>query len=184
VALLDELFGAEAAELAARLGLPDPGEVLQLVRADLRSPRAHGAGRWFDAFAVVALGRHVASFEGQLAMALEATGRDRVGPPLHLDDPSDLRPAFAEAVDLRLAGADPGELSARIHATFAAAGRALLEAARHETGARWVALAGGCFQSERLVGLLADDNTLRAARVPPNDGGLSLGQAWVAGRTR
>jgi hydrogenase maturation protein HypF len=49
-----------------------------------------------------------------------------------------------------------------------------------------VVLSGGCFQNALLVdgleGALGDDFTvLRARAVPPGDGGLALGQAWVAG---
>jgi hydrogenase maturation protein HypF len=62
---------------------------------------------------------------------------------------------------------------------------------RDQTGLATVALSGGCFQSRLLTRLTADRlrreglEVLLHARVPPNDGGIALGQAAVAAwRTR
>ena len=57
-------------------------------------------------------------------------------------------------------------------------------AVRHSDGT--VALAGGCFQNRMLLGRLLDELRLRGIvpltswTVPVNDGGLAVGQAWVA----
>ena len=79
---------------------------------------------------------------------------------------------------------DPARVAARFHATLCA--MVVDVVARHR--ARTVALGGGCFQNRRL--LEAVDAALRErgvqvlapACVPPSDGGLALGQAWVATR--
>ncbi|MGZ4651189.1 MAG: Kae1-like domain-containing protein, partial [Kineosporiaceae bacterium] len=62
--------------------------------------------------------------------------------------------------------------------------------AREELGPRTVVLGGGVFQNVLLLSaavraLRADGHqVLRPRRLPPNDGGLALGQALVAARGR
>jgi hydrogenase maturation protein HypF len=70
------------------------------------------------------------------------------------------------------------------HATLAAA---LADwAARSAAGLDCIALAGGCFANRMLASRVRTDfearglRVLEAAQVPPGDGGLALGQAWVA----
>ena len=99
----------------------------------------------------------------------------------------DLRPVVrAVAADVRRRRPAP-EIAARYHATLA---RAILEGCRTVRASRphlrTVALSGGCFQSriltEGAARLLAADGfeVMLHRRVPPNDGGLALGQAAVA----
>jgi hydrogenase maturation protein HypF len=82
----------------------------------------------------------------------------------------------------RRRGVSAAIISARFHAAMAEA--CLLVAA--EVGERTVALSGGCFQNRILLRITVDK--LRAAgfdvllhrQVPPNDGGIGLGQIAVA----
>jgi hydrogenase maturation protein HypF len=100
-------------------------------------------------------------------------------PPLLVD----WQPALQSALtDLQI-GTGTGAISAAFHAGLAAV---IVEIARR-VGERCVVLSGGCFQNARLIE--AAVAALRAAghqpvwhqRVPPNDGGLALGQAvWAA----
>ena len=95
----------------------------------------------------------------------------------------DWQPALRSALTDLQSGTPVGAISAAFHAGLAAA---IAGIARH-VGERCVVLSGGCFQNVRLTeGAVA---ALRAAghqpvwhqRVPPNDGGLALGQAvWAA----
>ena len=92
------------------------------------------------------------------------------------------RRLFSELARRHRAGEPAWLLSAVFHNSVAEA----VTRACVRTGLRIAALSGGCFQNRRLLEGCA--GRLRAAglevltneRVPPNDGGLSLGQAWVA----
>jgi hydrogenase maturation protein HypF len=82
-------------------------------------------------------------------------------------------------------GRAAGTVSARFHAALAAAGAALVRDAAGRTGKLPVVLTGGCFQNARLAeGILAalgsDFRVYLHGRVPPGDGGIALGQAFVA----
>jgi hydrogenase maturation protein HypF len=92
----------------------------------------------------------------------------------------------AAAEDL-LAGAGPAVIAARFHRGVAAAIVEVCTALRETSGLGTVALSGGVFQNVLLLGHVVDRleesgfRVLTHARVPPNDGGISLGQAAVAG---
>ena len=87
-----------------------------------------------------------------------------------------------------LAGQEPSAVSAAFHRWVADVAVAVSERAREATGLAAVAVSGGVFQNRRLVELLVPDleqagfDVLRHRQVPPNDGGISLGQA-ATGRT-
>jgi hydrogenase maturation protein HypF len=92
----------------------------------------------------------------------------------------------AAAEDL-LAGVAPAVIAARFHRGVAAAIVEVCTALRERSGLTTVALSGGVFQNLLLLGQVVDGleeagfRVLTHARVPPNDGGISLGQAAVAG---
>lgn len=167
----------------------DPALVAAVGRqlaANVNTPFARGMGRRFDAIASLALGRPRATFEGELAIALEGAARGDGEPypwrvatdvvPWEVDD----RPALASAVD-DLAGGEPvARVAARFHATVIAATATLIDALA--APGEPVALAGGCFVNARLAdGLLARCAAARLpAAIPPGDGGLAFGQAIVA----
>jgi hydrogenase maturation protein HypF len=101
---------------------------------------------------------------------------------------SDLVRAVVEDLD---AGVARPLVAARFHNGLAAATVAACRDVREATGLETVALSGGVFQNllllDRVVAGLESDGfrVLVHSRVPPNDGGISLGQAAVAGaRTR
>ena len=200
------LVGGEAAIRApwrlAAAALRDAGESLDLLRdvapaerarvaallaTDL-PPRAHGAGRWFDAVAaLLGLGGAI-SYDGQAAAQLEAVAGPADAAPFELalsttwPGELDLRPAIRELVRELRRGTAAAVLAARFHATMA---RAIVLACRR-AGRSTVVLTGGCFQNRRLLagavaGLTADGfEVLTHQQVPPNDGGLALGQAAIA----
>lgn len=164
-----------------------PLEALRRMHAHQLGVPSHGAGRWFDAVAALCGLRHEVSYEGQAAAELEAIAVTRAAPyPFALTDgvpfEVDLRPTIrALAADLR-EGAPRSLVASRFHETIA---HVIRDGCRR-AGARTVALSGGCFQNRRLTlrtaELLATDavEVLTHRRVPPNDGGIALGQAAVA----
>ncbi|TJZ44444.1 carbamoyltransferase HypF [Streptomyces piniterrae] len=160
-------------------------------------------GRLFDAVSSLAGICHHAGYEAQAALALEAAaltaGPDpgpgytfalRSAPPATgtADLVADPAPVLAAIVaDLRT-GTDPALIAARFHTAVAGLVRRLCARARERTGLRTVALTGGVFANTLLARdtarLLREDGhtVLRHRRVPPNDGGLALGQIVVAAR--
>lgn len=152
------------------------------------APRATGAGRWFDAVAVLCGVASSVSYDGQAAAELEALAGTEVGPPLELGFIEgapfeiDLRPTIREICHERRHGTPGAKIAARFHATLASA----IHQTCRRIGTPAIALTGGCFQNRRLLestmDLLQADgfHVLTHRRVPSNDGGLALGQAAIA----
>ena len=89
----------------------------------------------------------------------------------------------AYLVRARLAGEDPGKLAYGFHRALADEILVACEEAERQTGIRKVALSGGVFQNRLLLELVDDGLTemgfkvLKHSLIPPNDGGIALGQA-------
>lgn len=163
--------------------------ISQMLRNDLRCPPTTSAGRWFDAAAGLLGVRETMAYEGQAAMLLEALAAQRPDVPadpslfaIDADGTLDLLPLAARLANDSNAAAG----AALFHATFALALADWVALAAQRQGLQTVALGGGCFLNAVLTGALARHLTnrgltvLTARQAPPNDGGLSLGQAWVA----
>lgn len=170
---------------------PSWPEVAQLVEHGLNSPLTSSAGRLFDAVAAILGVRDMVSYEGQAAIELEQLadrhepGAYRTGDPRGGAIPAtDL--VRAAVHDVR-AGVRPPVVSARFHNGLARLVTEACERIRLSTGLHAVALSGGVFQNmlllERTVARLESRGfrTLTHSRVPANDGGISFGQAVVAG---
>lgn len=166
---------------------------MAVARSGVNSPLTSSAGRLFDAVAAIAGLRDIASYEGQAAIALEqrADPDERGAYPARLLDDGPL--VTIQAADLVRAvvedmrgGAGPARVSARFHNGLAAATAAACVRLREDTGIGTVALSGGVFQNRLLLDGLVRALRLQGLRVlthrevPPNDGGISLGQAAVA----
>jgi hydrogenase maturation protein HypF len=173
------------------------GVLAHQLRTGLGCVPTSSAGRLFDAVASIAGVRHQAGYEAQAAMELQAlatrAGVDpdgyllpllpsvAAGDPIRWDVGALIRAVVA---DVR-AGTPPGVIGARFHRGLAAAIVAVAVRARQETGLDVVALSGGVFANVLLLRLtvagLRDTGlqVLRHRKVPPNDGGLSLGQVMI-----
>jgi hydrogenase maturation protein HypF len=195
VALDDAFEGApplERLRLLEAVPARDIAVVRQMVSKGLRSPLAHGAGRYFDAIGALGLARARATYEGQVALEwnLAADEAETGSYPFDLAEEgglvyADLRPVVRSAVEDLVAGAGSGRVSARFHEAMADVAAALVRRASREHGRLPVVLTGGCFQNARLaegvVKRLQGDFDVRLhGEVPPGDGGIALGQALVA----
>ncbi|MDZ7373748.1 MAG: carbamoyltransferase HypF [candidate division KSB1 bacterium] len=182
---------------------PHAGAVLASLRHSLNAPLTSSCGRLFDAVSALLGLRGRISYEGQAATELEmAMYRNRspaealavsVEPyPYTVARNGDLweldwRPLFQAVVTDRVAGEDPSEISLRFHRTLVLALADLTLRVREEERVDTVALTGGCFQNVYLSASLsaalreAGFEVLVHRLVPPNDGGIALGQAVVAG---
>jgi hydrogenase maturation protein HypF len=164
--------------------------VTSMARSGLSSPLTSSAGRLFDAVAAIIGVRDEVNYEGQAAIELEQLADPAVeegyparveGELLHGED------LVRAVVDDVRRGTSPGVVAARFHRGLARATCDICGRLGERTGLSTVALSGGVFQNALF--LEATVRGLEAAglevlvhhRVPPNDGGISLGQVAVAG---
>lgn len=154
----------------------------------LNAPLTSSLGRVFDAAAALLGLKPVAGFEGQAAMLLEGCAAAHAGAATLwpgswslAQGNLDLLPLLARLADWQ---GSREEAAAAFHRTLAQALADWVDGTAPE--AEVVALGGGCFLNAILTAQLGDllavagRTVLTARAVPPNDGGIALGQAWVA----
>jgi len=198
VSLLRQAYGKSWPEIASRLKLtPDQTnfELLdKIIETRLNSPISSGMGRLFDGVAAIMGLRRRVSFEGQAAMELEAKAKSAgvVLPFEILRNPDesyilDVSAAIRAIVENMFSGKSIEEIASAFHSTLAAAFAAMSFEMRKLTGNNRVALSGGCFQNRVILeGTVAElkKNSFDVyyhSQIPANDGGVSLGQAVIAG---
>ncbi len=189
--------------------MTEVGALRRMLERRVNTPRTSSVGRLFDAMSSLLGLRQISRFEGQAAMELEfaaeaadldpAGGREgTAGSDLRFTicngragEATEAHPA-ARTVDwgalvrgliqAQRGGVLPEVLADRFHEALAECVVPIAE----QAGLEQVALSGGCFQNRRLTTLVIE--RLRAAgfrplwhrQVPPNDGGLALGQCMAA----
>jgi hydrogenase maturation protein HypF len=188
----DALFGMS--ELASlRAFSPEAFPVLrQMLARRLNAPLNSSAGRLFDAVAAILGLRQVCRFEGQAAMelefALDGVQTDEVypfrtrvqGKPWVLDWEPSIREILADVQG----GLAVGTIAARFHNTLVE----MIVAVARRAGQERIVLTGGCFQNryltERAVVRLRAEGIRPYwhQRIPPNDGGIPVGQIIAAAR--
>jgi hydrogenase maturation protein HypF len=194
LALLADTFSAEAVLADSRLldwlGYTpyQARALLHLVHRGLHCPRTTSMGRLFDALAMLLLGGHRVHYEGEAAAWLESVAE------------SSSAAACCPALAGSLSGIHEGDwrpLIARVVAGWReGVNPKLLAWSFHDVLAQWAAhvarrypdlpivLGGGCFQNrllvERLTAHISDRRLHAAARIPPGDGGLAVGQLAIA----
>jgi hydrogenase maturation protein HypF len=183
------LAGRDADILRRFAAEPAAPMVARMLARAVNAPETSSMGRWFDAAAGLLDVKRRSSFEGQAAMLLEGLaerhGAVSADPSLFAitaDNALDLTPLVGRLCTV----ADPAFGAALVHAVVVAALAAWVGKTAREQGIATVACGGGCFLNAILArGLRAALSAtgitmLEAQAVPPNDGGLALGQAWVA----
>jgi hydrogenase maturation protein HypF len=199
LAILFEIFGEDfPADLAPirAFTLGERSTLLAMLQKGVNSPHSSSAGRLFDAVAALLDLHQRSSFEGQAAMALEHAidgyeTEDRYDARMEIfddddhRDPGDWEPIVRGVIaDLRQ-GAPAGRIAARFHNSLVET----IVSVALRGGETQVALTGGCFQNryltERTVRRLREEGfrPYWHQRVPPNDGGIALGQLAALART-
>ncbi|MBP8598293.1 MAG: carbamoyltransferase HypF [Selenomonas sp.] len=208
VAMLYALTGSkeQTASIVEQLALCTPQELTaQFFMADhqVNTIRSTSAGRLYDAISALLGIRRCSTFEGEASMYLEfAAERWQKEQPDQLDIPEIPRihePAsadmpftlatdalFQSLLNSRLTGAPADQLAWQFHAGLTRQITAACCQTRRRTGLATVALSGGVFQNHLLVHLAEKSlqtegfTVLRHHLIPPNDGGICLGQAVAA----
>jgi hydrogenase maturation protein HypF len=190
IGLLYEIFGDEVFEMTdlppvRAFSANELRTLHRMLAQKLNAPLTSSAGRLFDAVASLIGLRQRSAFEGQAAMELEFAldGVESAHAyPVRSAGMIDWDPAIREIVANVRAGVAAGEIATKFHDTLV---EAIIEVARR-AGETRVVLSGGCFQNkyltERAVCRLRDEGfrPYWHQRVPPNDGGIALGQIVAA----
>jgi hydrogenase maturation protein HypF len=198
-ALIDDVFGTEAGDMLDKLGFVSAhgeraiSDVLKVAGMEEFSPQSSGAGRYFDAASALLGLCSESSFEGEAAMALEGaaslapgeTGAYEFGITKDQCPALDFKEVFRRMALDRTEGKPVPETAMAFHNTVA---RAVAEAAggiSQVAGVKDIALSGGVFQNVTLLNKItamlegAGLNVYSNRQVPPNDAGVSLGQAVI-----
>ncbi|MFH1740920.1 MAG: carbamoyltransferase HypF, partial [bacterium] len=192
-----DIYGSEAEERLPPGLHTIPEDRRKMVRhileRGINCPACTSVGRLFDAVASIVGLRQTVTYEAEAAVALEACQADGTGQayPFALATNSfpwviDTEPMLRTILDDVFAGTAAPEISARFHWTLALICREVCWKLRSETGLDRVALSGGVFQNfallESVSGVLESEkfSVLTHSEVPPNDGGISYGQAAAA----
>jgi hydrogenase maturation protein HypF len=149
-------------------------------------------GRLFDAVSSLIGVRHAASYEAQAALELEWMATGHIGEARDYrfdvtDGEFDVAAMFRVMIDDLRRGSDRGAIAAGFHMAVARLVGEIAQPLCEQRGIDRVALSGGVFQNVLLVRLARAElmarnlGVLTHRLVPPNDGGLALGQAAVAG---
>lgn len=168
--------------------------IRRMLEQDVNCPRTTSVGRLFDAVASLIGLRQVTRFEGQAAMELEFAAEG-----VKTDESYSCRISASEGTNLvdweplleniledRERGVSSSQIAAKWHNTLV---EVIVQIAERVGDAR-VCLSGGCFQNRRLTEAAVEQLRMRGIqpywhqRVPPNDGGIALGQLLHAARHR
>ena len=190
ISMLIDIFGEEAEAKCNELGLIRQG-AFKTYKAmhdnRINTAVSTSCGRLFDAASAILGIRYEQSFEGEAAIALEFKAteyegeKDYVCEDLLDGDVIATEKIIRRLAEGKLAGEDVRKLAYEFHYMLA---KGVAQMAVAKAGdIKTAALSGGCYQNKLLTKLtekeLKDNgfNVLLHSMVPPNDGGIALGQA-------
>ncbi|HWR42487.1 carbamoyltransferase HypF [Sporomusa sp.] len=195
--LLKELYGQDFINMDIPFvhNLPPGWElVLHAAEKGINTPLSSGAGRLFDTAAALLGIRQSINYEGQAAVELELAAQGVAGRvrPYTISEAGgtwvlECKPMFAGLCQSLMKGMTIPQLAADFHTTLAEAASTLVLKISKATGLKQVALSGGVFQNitllTQVIGMLTQYGlkVYLHRQTPPNDGGLALGQAIIAG---
>jgi hydrogenase maturation protein HypF len=193
--LRDEIEDWAAASADVLPGLRDSERnvLATMISKGVNAPLTSSAGRLFDAVSAMLGLCDEISYEGQAAIRLQTAAVRGEGRcyPFTIDTQGGPRvlsfgPMVGEILKDMRAGRDIADISASFHETVAAGVAALCDQVRDASGISTVCVSGGVFQNALLLSLVTGKLNRREYRVhahhvvPPNDGGIALGQAAIA----
>lgn len=187
--VLYESFGEKIFEMNTLFPIQSfsPSELMlmkQVMKSGFNSPKTTSVGRLFDAVASISGIRQTASFEGQGALELEFKTKEMNSNdfyPFKIDDVIDWRPMVRKLIEDICKGEMVQKIAIKFHNFLI---EVILEVAERVQEQR-VVLSGGCFQNryllENSIDRLKEKGFLPYwhQRIPPNDGGISLGQLYL-----
>ncbi len=176
-------------EIETRFAHPAASAVQQMLERNINSPTTSSCGRLFDAAAGLLGICEVAAFEGQAAMLLEGMAKNHTLPMIDgfclENGVLNFLPLLGRLNETR----DAIQGTALFHSTLSMGLAEWVATEMKNTGLNKVVFAGGCFLNRLLSQELASRLEVMGATIyqaqlaPPNDGGLSLGQAWLASQS-
>ena len=198
--LLHKLYPEQGESYVEKLSLCSPVEyrvLSNMIEKNINCIASSSAGRLFDAVSAVLGITGSSTFEGDAAMSLEFAARHwRKTHNLSINDdtvwPEELTAGkavlptdtlFEYILMERLNGADINQLAWNFHRALGTMIVNSCELAREQSGINICALSGGTFQNQLLLECCVKElrsrnfKVLLHSLVPPNDGGISLGQA-------
>jgi hydrogenase maturation protein HypF len=197
--ILYEMYGDKAFKMAeiASVEAFDKSELpllSKMLQSGLNCPKTSSAGRLFDAVSSIVGLRQTTNYEGQSAMELEFAIGDIQSDELYGFEIADnsnpiiinWRLIIRQIIEDIKRDTPIGLISAKFHNTLAEIICRMAEIAKIEK----VVLSGGCFQNKYLIEKAINWLAQRGfrpywnQRVPPNDGGIALGQVMASARIK
>jgi hydrogenase maturation protein HypF len=202
VSHLHGAFGKDfPAKLLSGLDRKKTGMVAKMIESNVNSPLTSSVGRLFDAVSAMLGLSHVVTYEGEAAVALERAATSFMDNNVSILPAAydfrlvensnnelvlDLAPMIMAIADDVLAKREVGRIAMKFHFTLVSAVVEIAKRIRERAGINVAALGGGVFQNalflDETVNALEKDgfSVYHNERVPPNDGGIALGQAIIS----
>ncbi len=194
VSYLHHAFGEEYDAVATRLlpgvSIEQRRMLVDMISHNINSPRTSSCGRLFDGVSAMLGLRTEITYDAQAAIELEMAATESGDTDTEQVDAArgalDIRPIIRSVATRRMNGDSSGDIARWFHAAVADLFVSAAIAARTHSGVAVVALGGGVLHNAILTRLICRRlhrerfEVLLARQVPPNDGGLALGQAVIA----
>lgn len=193
VCLGEALFTEKYANLLRHFSQTELKLLLSMLKKQLNCPQTTSIGRLFDGVASLLGLCQISEFEGQAAMALERAAMSEIcfeNYPINFITASygaaveiDWQPLLFGILD-DIATLKTEQIAAKFHQTLAQIIFAVAEREFNQSQPLPLVLSGGCFQNACLVAAIENLNSVYHyplfwhQKIPPNDGGLALGQIY------